>query len=203
MRDPEREPELVRCRATREKNSELWMRAVLNGPTLVESGTYDPLCALQTLCDMDWADMGYCHGVSAQGESCGGEKREAVERPGRVVGLAHGDSVGSCILILRDSIMLNLDEEQISFAVDPLSIEITVSILRAASTLFIPSAIAYASYQLRKAWPSDLDKFSCGDRPEEGEVDHHRAALQRAGSAQAGVLRIATKPILAGFEKQS
>ncbi|KAL6302317.1 hypothetical protein BKA93DRAFT_737171 [Sparassis latifolia] len=76
MRDPEREPELVRCRATREKNSELWMRAVLNGPTLVESGTYDPLCALQTLCDMDWADMGYCHGCVGARRELWGEKRE-------------------------------------------------------------------------------------------------------------------------------
>ncbi|KAL6298902.1 hypothetical protein BKA93DRAFT_32127 [Sparassis latifolia] len=58
--------------------------------------------------------------------------------------------------------LLGALDDGLALSVVPPSFEVIVSILRAASRLSISSAIAYAKHQLRKAWPSDLDKLNCG-----------------------------------------
>ncbi|GBE89706.1 hypothetical protein SCP_1700300 [Sparassis crispa] len=59
--------------------------------------------------------------------------------------------------------LLGALDDGLALSVVPPSFEVIVSILRAASTLSISSATAYAKHQLRKAWPSDLDKLNCGE----------------------------------------
>lgn len=72
--DAAQEPVLQKCRDARASSITQWTTEVTQA-ALFEEGMYDPLCALERLCEKDWQGMGYCVGCVGARTDVWGEER--------------------------------------------------------------------------------------------------------------------------------
>ncbi|KAL6303087.1 hypothetical protein BKA93DRAFT_735708 [Sparassis latifolia] len=65
------------CEQAHANGAEMWVQAVVQKPVFTE-GLLDPLCALQTLVDIDWSALGYCEHCVDRWRTAWRKRRERI-----------------------------------------------------------------------------------------------------------------------------